>query len=178
MENIDKILLKIHNDVNLLRLKNFNLYDYKILFTICSEVLEKGTELVQIPYAKLKDILNLNNSKTITDKYLEDIVKTTHEKQKLINFNINNKFYEGEASLFTEIYKSKAGVKAENIFKDIGSGKDFQRIEYQKLVNKILKKGDVLYITSVDRLGRDMKGIEEEYRLRSTLQRIKEEEYQ
>ena len=60
---------------------------------------------------------------------------------------------------------SKAGVKAENIFKDIGSGKDFQRIEYQKLVNKILKKGDVLYITSVDRLGRDMKGIEEEYRL-------------
>lgn len=111
MENIDKILLKIHNDVNLLRLKNFNLYDYKILFTICSEVLEKGTELVQIPYAKLKDILNLNNSKTITDKYLEDIVKTTHEKQKLINFNINNKFYEGEASLFTEIYKSKAGEK-------------------------------------------------------------------
>ena len=111
MENIDKILLKIHNDVNLLRLKNFNLYDYKILFTICSEVLEKGTELVQIPYTKLKDILNLNNSKTITDKYLEDIVKTTHEKQKLINFNINNKFYEGEASLFTEIYKSKAGEK-------------------------------------------------------------------
>ena len=60
---------------------------------------------------------------------------------------------------------SKAGVKAENIFKDIGSGKDFQRIEYQKLVNRILKKGDILYITSVDRLGRDMKGIEEEYRL-------------
>ena len=60
---------------------------------------------------------------------------------------------------------SKAGVKVENIFKDIGSGKDFQRIEYQKLVNKILKKGDILYITSVDRLGRDMKGIEEEYRL-------------
>ena len=60
---------------------------------------------------------------------------------------------------------SKAGVKAENIFKEIGSGKDFQRIEYQKLVNRILKKGDILYITSVDRLGRDMKGIEEEYRL-------------
>ena len=60
---------------------------------------------------------------------------------------------------------SKAGVKAENIFKDIGSGKDFQRIEYQKLVNKILKSGDILYITSIDRLGRDMKMIEEEYRL-------------
>jgi plasmid replication initiation protein len=111
MEDSNKILLKIHNDVNLLRLKNFNLYDYKILFTICSEVLEKGTELVQIPYSRLKNILNLNSTKTITDKYLEDIVKTTHEKQKLINFNINNKFFEGEASLFTEIYKSKVGEK-------------------------------------------------------------------
>lgn len=111
MEDSNKILLKIHNDVNLLRLKNFNLYDYKILFTICSEVLEKGTELVQIPYSRLKNILNLNSTKTITDKYLEDIVKTTHEKQKLINFNINNKFFEGEASLFTEIYKSKVGKK-------------------------------------------------------------------
>ena len=68
MEDSNKILLKIHNDVNLLRLKNFNLYDYKILFTICSEVLEKGTELVQIPYSRLKNILNLNSTKTITDK--------------------------------------------------------------------------------------------------------------
>lgn len=59
----------------------------------------------------------------------------------------------------------KAGVKPNKIFKDIGSGKDFQRIEYQKLVNKVLKKGDILYITSIDRLGRDMKLIEEEYKL-------------
>lgn len=56
-----------------------------------------------------------------------------------------------------------AGVKAENIFKDIGSGKDFNRIEYQKLVNNTLKAGDTLYITSIDRLGRDMKAIEQEY---------------
>ena len=60
---------------------------------------------------------------------------------------------------------TKAGVPATNIFKDVGSGKDFQRLEYQKLVNKILKSGDILYITSIDRLGRDMKMIEEEYRL-------------
>ena len=59
----------------------------------------------------------------------------------------------------------KAGVKPNKIFKDIGSGKDFERIEYQKLVNKVLKKGDILYITSIDRLGRDMKLIEEEYKL-------------
>lgn len=56
-----------------------------------------------------------------------------------------------------------AGVEPQNIFKDIGSGKDFNRIEYQKLVNNTLKAGDTLYITSIDRLGRDMKAIEQEY---------------
>lgn len=56
-----------------------------------------------------------------------------------------------------------AGVEPQNIFKDIGSGKDFNRIEYQKLVNNTLKSGDTLYITSIDRLGRDMKAIEQEY---------------
>lgn len=56
-----------------------------------------------------------------------------------------------------------AGVEPKNIFKDIGSGKDFNRIEYQKLVNQTLKAGDTLYITSIDRLGRDMKAIEQEY---------------
>lgn len=59
----------------------------------------------------------------------------------------------------------KAGVKPSNIYKDIGSGKDFQRQEYERLVNKVLKKGDILYITSIDRLGRDMKLIEQEYQL-------------
>ena len=58
---------------------------------------------------------------------------------------------------------TNAGVEPKNIFKDIGSGKDFNRIEYQKLVNQTLKAGDTLYITSMDRLGRDMKAIEQEY---------------
>ena len=58
---------------------------------------------------------------------------------------------------------TNAGVEPKNIFKDIGSGKDFNRIEYQKLVNQTLKTGDTLYITSIDRLGRDMKAIEQEY---------------
>lgn len=66
-----------------------------------------------------------------------------------------------------------AGVKAENIFKDIGSGKDFNRIEYQKLVNNTLKAGDTLYITSIDRLGRDMKAIEQEYKVITELRQCK-----
>jgi DNA invertase Pin-like site-specific DNA recombinase len=66
-----------------------------------------------------------------------------------------------------------AGVEPQNIFKDVGSGKDFNRIEYQKLVNNTLKAGDTLYITSIDRLGRNMKDIEQEYKVITELRQCK-----
>ena len=47
-----------------------------------------------------------------------------------------------------------AGVPAGNIFIDRKSGKDFNRPSYKKLVKK-LRGGDLLYICSIDRLGRD-----------------------
>ena len=52
----------------------------------------------------------------------------------------------------------EAGVKAENIFTDKQSGKDFNRPQYMGLLKK-LKKGDVLYIKSIDRLGRNCEEI-------------------
>lgn len=66
-----------------------------------------------------------------------------------------------------------AGVEPQNIFKDVGSGKDFNRLEYQKLVNNTLKAGDTLYITSIDRLGRNMKDIEQEYQTITELRQCK-----
>lgn len=52
----------------------------------------------------------------------------------------------------------EAGVKAGNIFTDKQSGKDFNRPQYMRLLKK-LKKGDVLYIKSIDRLGRNYEEI-------------------
>lgn len=46
----------------------------------------------------------------------------------------------------------EAGLNKNQIFEDKKSGKDFERPSYQKLLKK-LKKGDVLYITEIDRLG-------------------------
>ena len=46
------------------------------------------------------------------------------------------------------------GVKPENVFVDKQSGKDFERVGYKKLMQR-LKKGDVLIIKSIDRLGRN-----------------------
>ena len=45
-----------------------------------------------------------------------------------------------------------------NIFTDKQSGKDFDRPQYKKLLRKI-KKDDLLYIKSIDRLGRNYEEI-------------------
>ena len=57
-----------------------------------------------------------------------------------------------------------AGVPERNIFMDKQSGKDFDRPGYQKLIRK-LKKGDTLYILSIDRLGRNYEDIQEQWRI-------------
>lgn len=55
-----------------------------------------------------------------------------------------------------------AGVEERNIFKEKKSGKNFNREEYQKLLN-ILNVGDTVIFTELDRLGRNMQEIEKEY---------------
>lgn len=47
-------------------------------------------------------------------------------------------------------------IPVKNIFIDKLSGKDFNRPGYKKLLRKI-KENDLLYIKSIDRLGRTMK---------------------
>ena len=46
------------------------------------------------------------------------------------------------------------GVLEKNIYLDKQSGRDFNRPQYRKMVRK-LKKDDLLYIKSIDRLGRN-----------------------
>lgn len=56
------------------------------------------------------------------------------------------------------------GVPEKNIYMDKQSGKDFNRPQYQKLLRR-LKKDDLLYIKSIDRLGRNYKEILEQWRI-------------
>ena len=58
----------------------------------------------------------------------------------------------------------KASVPEKNIFMDKQSGKDFDRPNYKKLV-KGLKVGDILYILSIDRLGRNYEEIQNQWRI-------------
>ena len=55
-------------------------------------------------------------------------------------------------------------VPARNIFVDKQSGKDFNRPQYQALINK-LNAGDLVYIHSIDRLGRNYEEIQVQWRI-------------
>ena len=56
------------------------------------------------------------------------------------------------------------GVESGNIMMDKQSGKDFQRPQYKRLLRK-LKKDDLLYVKSIDRLGRNYGEILEQWRV-------------
>lgn len=58
----------------------------------------------------------------------------------------------------------KLSISEKNIFLDKMSGKDFERPQYKKLLRK-MKKDDLLYIKSIDRLGRNYREILEQWRI-------------
>lgn len=58
----------------------------------------------------------------------------------------------------------QAGVEDRFIYMDKQSGKDFNRPQYQKLLRK-LRADDLLYIKSIDRLGRNYEEIQKQWRL-------------
>ena len=59
---------------------------------------------------------------------------------------------------------AQVAVPEKDIYMDKQSGKDFERPQYKRLVRK-LKKDDLLYIKSIDRLGRNYAEILEQWRL-------------
>lgn len=65
----------------------------------------------------------------------------------------------------------KAGIPDEMIYMDKQSGKDFDRPYYQKLLRR-LQPGDLLYLLSIDRLGRNYTEIQQQWRILTKEKRI------
>lgn len=58
----------------------------------------------------------------------------------------------------------EADIMKQNVYVDKQSGKDFNRPQYHKLLRKI-KKDDLLFIKSIDRLGRNYEEILQQWRI-------------
>ena len=68
------------------------------------------------------------------------------------------------------IAMSEMHVPKENIYMDKQSGKDFNRAQYKRLVKR-LREDDLLYIKSIDRLGRNYGEIIEQWRIITKIKR-------
>lgn len=55
-------------------------------------------------------------------------------------------------------------VPEQNMYVDKQSGENFERPQYKRLIKKI-KKGDLIYILSIDRLGRNYEEIQRQWRI-------------
>ncbi len=62
------------------------------------------------------------------------------------------------------IEMNKLNIPQSQIFIDKQSGKDFNRPRYQELLEK-LTSGDLLYVLSIDRLGRNYEEIQNQWRI-------------
>lgn len=56
----------------------------------------------------------------------------------------------------------RAGIDDANMFIDKASGKDFDRVQYVKMI-RALRKNDVVFVKSIDRLGRNYQQIINEW---------------
>lgn len=69
------------------------------------------------------------------------------------------------------IAMEKLNIPKKNLFVDKQSGKNFDRPAYKKLLRK-LRESDLLYIKSIDRLGRNYEEIQEQWRILTKEKRI------
>ena len=63
-----------------------------------------------------------------------------------------------------KIALTEMGVPENSIYMDKQSGKDFERTQYKRLLRK-LNENSVLYIKSIDRLGRNYRELNEQWRI-------------
>lgn len=69
---------------------------------------------------------------------------------------------QNEERQLVELRKNQ--IPERNVFVDKASGKDFERTQYQRMIRK-LKTGDLLYICSIDRLGRNYSEIQDQWQV-------------
>jgi len=68
---------------------------------------------------------------------------------------------QNEARQLAEL--KKLGIADRDMYIDKVSGKDFNRPEYKRLLN-VVRKGDLIVVLSIDRLGRDYSEVQEQWR--------------
>lgn len=104
------------------------------------------------------------------DSHLADVNEQAQERFELIEAQMGNIFGYIRVSSRDQkedrqlIALKELAIPEKNIFIDKQSGKDFKRPQYRKMIRRV-RKDDLLYIKSIDRLGRNYAEILEQWRI-------------
>lgn len=81
------IMIKYHNDMNLVAFKNFNQRELNIFFSICALMKEKGDNTITFSYNELKRLIN---TKLPTNQVFEDLLVSTYNKLLQLQLGYHN----------------------------------------------------------------------------------------
>ncbi len=97
------------NELNLIPMRNFNAKEMDLLFSICSQVREKGTDIVEFSFDDLKELSDYKM--TATKHFIKDI-ESVYDKLIQLNFKMGTDTEFTKFVLFKEysVSESKAIV--------------------------------------------------------------------
>lgn len=93
-----KVMIKYHNDMNVVAFKKFNQRELNIFFSICAFMKDKGDSTITFSYDEIKQMANLN---VPTNQVFEKLLESTYDKLLQLKIGYVNKDIVEKFILFT-----------------------------------------------------------------------------
>lgn len=134
-----KVMIKYHNDMNVVAFKKFNQRELNIFFSICAFMKDKGDSTITFSYDEIKQLANLN---VPTNQVFEKLLESTYDKLLQLKIGYVNKDIVEKFILFTG-YKINKTDKLVNITINT---------QYQYILNELSKNFTVFELQEFNAL--------------------------
>lgn len=134
-----KVMIKYHNDMNVVAFKKFNQRELNIFFSICAFMKDKGDSTITFSYDEIKQMANLN---VPTNQVFEELLESTYDKLLQLKIGYVNKDIVEKFILFTG-YKINKNDKLVDITINA---------QYQYILNELSKNFTVFELQEFNAL--------------------------
>lgn len=134
-----KVMIKYHNDMNVVAFKKFNQRELNIFFSICAFMKDKGDSTITFSYDEIKQMANLN---VPTNQVFEELLESTYDKLLQLKIGYVNKDIVEKFILFTG-YKINKNDKMVDITINA---------QYQYILNELSKNFTVFELQEFNAL--------------------------
>ena len=134
-----KVMIKYHNDMNVVAFKKFNQRELNIFFSICEFMKDKGDSTITFSYDEIKQMANLN---VPTNQVFEELLESTYDKLLQLKIGYVNKDIVEKFILFTG-YKINKNDKLVDITINA---------QYQYILNELSKNFTVFELQEFNAL--------------------------